>query len=541
MLTRRVEELGAFAICVLYVLTGARHVLGGDHAEFLTIAAGGGLAHPPGYPIYSMYLRLAGGSLFATSALQAPLMAGAAWLLAASGRALGASRWAAALAALLFALTPLGWIAATHAEVFALMALLAAGVMYAATVGAPAWATAGLMGLSLAHHHTVVFMLPLALVAWWKAARPALGRSVLQSVIAFVVGASPIFFMRALASGGAWAYGDASASDFLWRTLLRQDFGTFSLSVGAAGSTSWERVQFFAVEGTVGSLGLLWLGLGAIKARRWDALLSWLMAGPMMAMLLSLSLQGTGHQVAQRFLLLPLVIAVPFAALLFSSLRLQRQVLLVASAMAVVLVLAVGGLAVREHHRPVVEEGLRNTLQSVPPGSIVIGGGDHRLFGFLYLQKILHVRPDVTFVHSGLMPEAWYRARLPLPEFDPRHLPEVVREWQRQGKDVWLLDGSLVSVMQLPNYPYGSLIRLLRVGQEMPSVDELESLNVGWTKQHGLRSEPSAQQTTWAAAVQDDFARPYLALVRANQRRGDAAGVERNAKMVTHYAPWFTP
>jgi hypothetical protein len=43
---------------VLYALGAARTVQGGDAGEFMTIAATGGVAHPPGYPAFSLRVRL---------------------------------------------------------------------------------------------------------------------------------------------------------------------------------------------------------------------------------------------------------------------------------------------------------------------------------------------------------------------------------------------------------------------------------------------------------------------------------------------------
>src|SRR5690349_19753397 len=42
---------------IVYFVTAARHVLGGDNGEFATLFARGGVAHPPGFPLYVLWLR----------------------------------------------------------------------------------------------------------------------------------------------------------------------------------------------------------------------------------------------------------------------------------------------------------------------------------------------------------------------------------------------------------------------------------------------------------------------------------------------------
>ena len=52
--------LAFFGPLALYAWTAARTVQGGDAAEFGLIGLRGGVAHPPGYPLYSLLLRLFG-------------------------------------------------------------------------------------------------------------------------------------------------------------------------------------------------------------------------------------------------------------------------------------------------------------------------------------------------------------------------------------------------------------------------------------------------------------------------------------------------
>src|SRR5579871_1996169 len=50
---------GAVLVVALatYLATSTAHLAGGDSAEFVTIFAKGGVAHPSGYPLYCLLLR----------------------------------------------------------------------------------------------------------------------------------------------------------------------------------------------------------------------------------------------------------------------------------------------------------------------------------------------------------------------------------------------------------------------------------------------------------------------------------------------------
>ena len=55
--TKTMPWLISLFVFVLSLLAGARTVSDADHAEFATVAFYGGIAHPPGYPLYSLLLR----------------------------------------------------------------------------------------------------------------------------------------------------------------------------------------------------------------------------------------------------------------------------------------------------------------------------------------------------------------------------------------------------------------------------------------------------------------------------------------------------
>lgn len=186
-----VPWLIAAAAFVLYAVTAAPSIatLFDDSLEFQLVLPTFAIAHPTGYPLYTLLggvwsrvLWPFGNWAWRINLLSALAAAAAVGVVAALAQRLiagegtpGSARAAyigaagAAAAALVFGLGPVWWSQATVAEVYALHNLLLAALLYV-TVGVP-WTTgkqftrrmallALLAGLGLAHHRTIVLALP---------------------------------------------------------------------------------------------------------------------------------------------------------------------------------------------------------------------------------------------------------------------------------------------------------------------------------------------------------------------------------------------
>jgi len=181
---------------LLYLRTLAPGVIVGDAAEFQTVLPTLGIAHPTGYPLYTLLGWLVTRVPFGEAAWRANLFSavcgalavGVVYLIAKklvqeptltpalslSGRG-GLVAALAALTALTFAATPTWWAQCVMAEIYALSTLLLALAVYAAlrwgenrALGLGPWALSfgfWVLGFGLAHHRTIVLLLP-ALLAY---------------------------------------------------------------------------------------------------------------------------------------------------------------------------------------------------------------------------------------------------------------------------------------------------------------------------------------------------------------------------------------
>ena len=175
----------------LYLSTLAPTVLEADAGEFQFVPWLPGIAHPTGYPLYTLlgwfwtHILPVGEVAWRMNLLSAVLAAVAVGLVYGVARGLldivfddtpfFARITAAAIAAASFAVTPTFWSQAIIAEVYALHSLFFAAILWLAlawakTQGNPnAWpgkALAVTIGLSLAHHRTTVLWLPALLIFW---------------------------------------------------------------------------------------------------------------------------------------------------------------------------------------------------------------------------------------------------------------------------------------------------------------------------------------------------------------------------------------
>ncbi len=251
----------ALTFLALYFHTLARDLLPADNGEFQLVAAQLGLAHPPGFPLYTLLAhamtRLPGA---AGPALQAnwlsPFTSVAALVLVYATVYRLTRRWVAGLiAALALGTATTFWVQATVANIRSLTACLTA-LIFLAVIAAETSTTPralerrwqpllGLaLGLGLSHHLSLVFMGGLSGVygVWrwgWRAGRRLIGYSAL--------GLLPLLYLP-------------------WRdpSLRRPDaFLHYALGLGFEGdffyfrqpAVIWERLQ---VMGQVVQLQFVW-------------------------------------------------------------------------------------------------------------------------------------------------------------------------------------------------------------------------------------------------------------------------------------------
>jgi hypothetical protein len=266
--------LFAFSLA-LYTRTMAPGMLMdlGDPGDLQAAVAGLGVPHPTGYPLFVLmgwlwvHLLPLGTMAYRLNLLVAVFGALAVALVYLLALRLARSHLPAVASALFFGLGYTFWTQTSVSEVYTLNAVFVAAVLWLLvrwgqeqTAGEASHGSlsvaAFVYGLGLAHHRTVVLLLPaLAVYVWLVDRRVYANRRLLARllVVALIGPALYAFtFWRLLAQG-------VPASEVVWGTILGGSF------VGSLGQTpDWQHILWTLPQTQFGALGVVVAVLGLL-------------------------------------------------------------------------------------------------------------------------------------------------------------------------------------------------------------------------------------------------------------------------------------
>ncbi|MCO4770222.1 MAG: DUF2723 domain-containing protein [Deltaproteobacteria bacterium] len=589
----RQSFLLAAGFAALYLATATHTVQGGDTAEFVTVAAQGGVAHPPGYPLFillaSLFAKVAPGPLpFRVTAATVFCAVGSLWVLHRV-----VARWTGDAAAAAIGASALGasflfWHWSTVAEVLPGGALTTALVV-AAALGSARGARGAKQGLlvglaaatGIANHHTVVLLLPLCVFGWVAAIpRPLSGRGVLLTTGAATAGVAVGFlpYLALMSADGPWMWGDTTSFGGLVHHFLRSDYGSFSIP--NAGATPWWTHPWLYLRTLTSEFfGVLWLlipigaavGLGAGRrtgsgpADRRDlrepgltlALLgSWLLAAPWLLSQFTYPTEGFFVAVVERFHLQPNVL---LAVLLGVGAAWVRRLPLWSRPTLPAVILAVNVAAVGLMNAPragwssntVLEDFLHNALDEAEERAVLITSGDAQTFGFVYAQEVLGLRPDVAAVAPGLLPHAWYRERLTrrhpdlvLVDAEGRGLPWMGVVALNPGRPIHVSPRLAARDAEIapPMVPWGPFMRVVRDGESLPPPHVVEAqlgarmatFRMGSRIVDAEECRHTLECTTW-----DHYALVLDAVATGYRAAGQEADAQRVHAAAVELSPWL--
>ncbi len=508
------------AVAVLYFAVAPDVIVDGDNSEFSTLAHFGGAAHPSGYPLYVLWLRAwswlpVHSPAHAAALATAMLGVASVVVIRAAAIAWGARPAAASLAAAVFATGPVVLHVTTEAEVFALNDLVIATVLWLAAANGPlrgsrrAIALALVAGLGLCAHMTCVLVAPIGILGVVRGIResPARRIAIAGALAAFAFGLVPyVYLLVAPDSPASW--GVVRSFDGLIASITRREYG--GVGAFAPGMPGGDLGHNASLLATTLARGWLWLPLvlglamlGARSVRRavadsaaegqrgsieprlgWVLLaVSFVVAGPLLVMRFNLPTAQLFDQMSERFMLVPLLLLViPVAAAFDRIAALAGPVVArapawageVGAVVALGLLGAIASLRVAALDSPAVENGIVNTLRSLPENAVLLIASDEQNFGTTYVQQALGVRPDVLVISTAMLSRAWYRERIAargvvLTSRDPIAIADQLMRAHR-AVFVDILIGAVQAAFG--TYPYGTVFRVVPTGQPTPTIDE---------------------------------------------------------------------
>lgn len=435
------------AAFVVYLATLSRGVLGGDAGELQFVPPILGLTHPTGYPLqvllhYIWSFVPIGSVAYRLNLLDAGFAATAVGVVVALTRSLGAGHAGAALAGLSLAFGELWWSQAVRGDKYTLNGLFLALVLWLfvrwrskPTVARLAL-LAGVFGLSLTHHRSMLLVTPAlvvgVLLSGWRprSVRELAGLALLVCAPLLLYAYLPWAAARGLPPG-SWPIN--TPTDFVeflldrgYTSALRPD----AAFQGRLLEEAWVLVRSFGPLGAaLGVLGLLALTL----RNRVDALVLALAFAPQAILGASYLLEsnyqlprhwvfylpgfliwsvwaGLGYGAALTWItgrLSALRRPVPYSRLLPAGMLAAVLLIQAGSAWArgaIMLVRAEAGAETMDSWRqdlqrsPVAERFGRLAFEAAAPDSVIVCDWEQATV-LWYLQRVEGLRPDLTIIY----------------------------------------------------------------------------------------------------------------------------------------------
>ena len=440
---------------LIYGLTLAPTVTGEDSGELIAAAYGTGVAHPSGYPLWTILATLSikllpfGAVAWRVNLLSAVLAAlAAAVLCRILQRFLALKPLMAVSAALCFASGRHLWSQAVIAEVYTLHVLLFCLVLYFTMAwlqtvrNRDLYMVALLAGLALANHHVAVLLGPvlLATVLARRARIFISPRVIILSLVFLMVGLLPYLYLPVAAHDNPYLnWGDPDTWEAFVRHVLRQQYGDESMHaartphrlLGHLGVLwSWNVEQY-----TLAAVPLIIAGVVHLARRQKQlfylslALFAVHTVGLMG--LMNFNFQRQELFCARVFQLPAYVISALWLAVGAQQIAVQLAAYLPGRRLAIVLPEALLAIlwsiillsnfnANNMRHYYYAYDHAGNILDSLEPNALILPSGDHNTFPVIYRHYVEGLRPDIVigdkygYIEYGLyqgMPDAPPRIR----------------------------------------------------------------------------------------------------------------------------------
>ncbi len=429
-----------FIVCclLLYVTRVSTDIVGGDIGDLVTAAYVAGVAHPPGYPLFVLL-----GHIFTMIPLPVEPVVKVGYISALSSIVslflfyvivlkLTKDRFVALLTSSVLAFSYLFWFYSEVAEVFALNNALCllfyylALQFYLTKKQHYIYLMAFVFGLGLTNHHTIVLLVPSAIILVipnWKKLLKLKWKLLLLPAL-FLLGISPYLYVP-IASSFHPPVNWQQVQNFqdLFDLFTRRAYGTFSSGMFEA-ATFFERLIIFKYYWVstissitlpifaVGIFGMVGLFLKKKFTIFSSILLAFLLTGPIFNFYAGFPLVNAFIVgVAERFNLLSsifLLFSASFGLFFINetlqkifSKKLYASIIMLAFLIIPIMLFYYNGQKTNLSHSELGTNMGKDYLTSLPKDTVLFASGDSTLFNVWYVYYVLGVRPDVEVVELG--------------------------------------------------------------------------------------------------------------------------------------------
>ncbi len=461
-------------VFLIYLLGISSSVYGGDSGDIILAAFFGGVAHPPGYPLNSIFgyvfthLPIAASVAYKLNVLMAAFSAGSIVFLFLVLKNLTKNFFVALASSLVLAFSPIFWLYAHVTEVFQLNVFLVTISVYFLTLwrenvnlvktggyklGGHLFLGIFFLGLAVFHHQTAVLIIPAYLYLIYSTDKRlfVVSKNSAYVALTFFLGVLPYLVVPVLAFRHTPVnWGNASNLQNFIHLITRADYGTFAASQDFIGADYKARflqvVSYFAfVKNDFTLVGSLLILLGALytflkqKKVFWFLSMAVFFTGPFFLFYSSFSLSSDFlFGIWERFILLSYLFLAIFLGygLLFlyqnfksviqkrTNLPIRREVLLIIIQISFLLLpLYMFRSNWQKTNMSKFELGDwlgHDALASSAPGSLIFLFDDTTAFN---TQYIYYTNPEFSgrrIVLGGILRHQYYRQQL------AREYPDLV-------------------------------------------------------------------------------------------------------------------
>jgi len=461
----------------IYIKTLSHSVYFGDSGEFITAAATLGIAHPPGYPLYTMLAHLFTYLPFGTLPFKVNLFSAVTSSLTLvfvylSVLKLTGNRLAALGGSLFLAFSYLFWLYSLVAEVFSLNNLFISIIIFLSILifknpndKKLFYILSFVFGLALTNHHTILFLTPslLFLILTTNPKNLLNPKFIILASLFFILGLLPYLYLPIRASQNPILnWGDPDTLGRFFNHVLRRDYGTFSLSPGARGELNLNTLffyttslfkQFVWIGGILGLIGLTFVFL-ANKKIFFFLLLAFFFLGLVFIIMTRTPIDNILVKAAiERFFIASHVIFSLWICLGIVAISNFLPKILKPAAILVpflfIIPLFFDFSKVDQSKNFLYEEYGKKIFESLPQNSFFITFGDKGTMISRYLQIAQGLRPDITVANFHFIPDKPYQANL-----KQRH-PNLSFPWDKfaPGKLSSIEAAKIICQEVVPKYP----------------------------------------------------------------------------------------
>lgn len=448
--------LVGLASFILYILFQAHGISTGDSGDLVTAAATFGVAHPPGYPLYTFLgwivnhlpAYTVAWRLALLSSIPHAIVVGLVYSIVAT---LTQSRVSALFASVLLAGNYLFMLYSVTPEVFALLSLFLVGLAWLGLRLLSTkdirylYAMALVFGLALTHHHLILFFVPALIALLVRAVQVLRLQKTIVGILVrcgllTLVGLLPYVYVVVAGHGASIINWDrpTNVANFI-RLITRADYGTF-VSSAAYGALPMQRLlQLKAMMEHMlldfGAIGVVLLVIGLWylwkRNRPWFAVVGlWIVVmGPLFLFYASFPLVNRFTLATFERFLLPMysgiAIGIGFAhAWILTHVHAMGKrvapelskrgiVVMAFAALTFLYPFLMGYITLWKFQglpQDMTAEHLgQDIFAAMPPESLVILGRDTVLFTGQYVRYATQYRADLIVLHASFIPSAEYR------------------------------------------------------------------------------------------------------------------------------------